>query len=290
MVNREAFKTVLSQLWRTTRRVLFKEVQEKLWLFEFADENDKRRVLEGRPWSFDKQLIVINEFQGGVSPSLMDFRYSPFWIQVHDMPLLCMTKGVGAKIGQSLGKLEDVDVAGDGVGWGRSLTIRVTIDITQPLDRGRALILEGKSHWVSFQYEKLPTFCYRCGRIVHDHLGCPKRQQQRFSDTEERQWGPWLRAEGGKKKELMASEGGVHRNYGREDVEQDGGRGQEVSNGAELGSPKNSTGGNIQLKSGGPTIVESTNKVGAEKGLEYGLDVSTDHEVSGPKKKGFVSS
>jgi hypothetical protein len=97
--------------------VLFKEVQEKLWLFEFADEDDKRRVLEGRPrWSFDKQIIVLNEFQGGVSPSQMDFRYSPFWIQVHDMPLLCMTKGVGTKIGQSLGKLEDVDVAGDGVG------------------------------------------------------------------------------------------------------------------------------------------------------------------------------
>ncbi|XP_059436518.1 uncharacterized protein LOC132169508 [Corylus avellana] len=115
-INKEAFKSVLSRLWRISSRVSFKEVLDKLWLFEFADKTDKRRVLVGRPWSFDRQILVLKEFEGRVPPSKMDLRSSPFWIQVHDMPLLCMTKGVGSKIGQSLGELEDVDVAGDYVG------------------------------------------------------------------------------------------------------------------------------------------------------------------------------
>jgi hypothetical protein len=46
----------------------------------------------------------------------MEFITSPFWIQVHDMPLICMTRGVGKKISDSLGVMEDIDIAGDGAG------------------------------------------------------------------------------------------------------------------------------------------------------------------------------
>jgi hypothetical protein len=45
----------------------------------------------------------------------MEFYHSPMWVQVHDMPLLCMNKSVGSKIRNSLGSLEDVDVAKDSV-------------------------------------------------------------------------------------------------------------------------------------------------------------------------------
>jgi hypothetical protein len=173
-VSKEVFKTVLSRLWRTVGRVVFKEVQDNMWLFEFTDREDKNRVMAGRPWSFDRQIIVLNDFDGKVPPSQMDFSHSPFWIQAHDMPLLCMTKGVGTKIGSSMGALHEVDVAGDGVGWGRCLRMRVTMDLTKPLDRGRALNFAGKSHWITFRYEKLPTFCYHCGRLVHGRQGCPE--------------------------------------------------------------------------------------------------------------------
>jgi hypothetical protein len=52
-VNKEAFRTVLSRIWRAVGPVVFIEVQDNIWLFEFAENNDKKRVLEGRPWSFD---------------------------------------------------------------------------------------------------------------------------------------------------------------------------------------------------------------------------------------------
>jgi hypothetical protein len=58
-----------------------------------------RRVLDGRPWSFDRQILVINEFDRSIPPSQMVFMHSPFWVQMHNMPLLCMTKGIREKIG-----------------------------------------------------------------------------------------------------------------------------------------------------------------------------------------------
>lgn len=117
-VNKEAFRSVLSRIWRLAGWVVFKELNDNLWLFEFTEVDDKRRVMEGRPWSFDRQALILNDFDGNTPLSLMQFNLAPIWVQVHDMPLLCMTRGVGVKIGESLGNLEAVDISGEGAGWG----------------------------------------------------------------------------------------------------------------------------------------------------------------------------
>jgi hypothetical protein len=46
---------------------------------------------------------------------------------------------------------------------------------TKPLERGKALNIGGKSHWVSFKYEKLPMFCFYYGRIVRGRQRCLER-------------------------------------------------------------------------------------------------------------------
>jgi hypothetical protein len=194
-VNQEAFKTIFSNIWRIVRSVKFKELKDNMWLVEFSDDGDKRRVLEGRPWSFDRQILVLNEFDGITPPSQLDFSHSPFWVQVHDMPLLYMNKNVGTKIGNSLGELQEVDVVGNKLGWGSYLRLRVSLDITKPLDHGRALKFAGKSSWMEFKYEKLPLFCFRCGCIVHGSKGCPVPPAVHIHDRDEtKQWGSWLRA------------------------------------------------------------------------------------------------
>lgn len=102
-IQQGAFKSVLSLLWRMEGRVTFKEVQDNLWLVEFSDGEDKIRVLEGRPWSFERQIFMLQDFDGQTPPSQMSFTHSPVLIQVHDMPLVCMTNSVGSKIGASIG-------------------------------------------------------------------------------------------------------------------------------------------------------------------------------------------
>lgn len=159
-VNKEAFKIVLTQLWRIVGIVIFKEVQENIWLFEFFDKDDKEHIMARRPWSFDKQILILNDLDGNAPPSQMQFTHSPFWVQVHDLPLICMNKTVGKKIEDFLGSLVEVDVAGDGMGWGHCLQIRVILDLRNPLERGRAIHLNGKCYWARFKYEKLPMFCF----------------------------------------------------------------------------------------------------------------------------------
>jgi hypothetical protein len=52
-VNKEAFISVFKKIWQTNGEVIFKEIQPNVWMFEFSQEEDKLKVLEGHPWYFD---------------------------------------------------------------------------------------------------------------------------------------------------------------------------------------------------------------------------------------------
>jgi hypothetical protein len=56
-----------------------------------------------------------------------------------------MNQVVGNQIGSTMGKVEDVAVAEDDVGWGRYLRVRVAINLFKPLERGRTLFISGNS-------------------------------------------------------------------------------------------------------------------------------------------------
>lgn len=73
-------------------------------------------VLNGRPWSFDKNLICIQDFSTTILPTRLVFTHEPFWIQLHGMPLAAMTLERGELIGSIVGKVLTIDVNEDGVG------------------------------------------------------------------------------------------------------------------------------------------------------------------------------
>ena len=109
---------------------------------------------------------------------------------------MCQTKTVGMSIGATLGEVEKVDANGSGFHLGSFLRIRVQMEITKPLCRGWKVRLgEHGMKWVEFKYERLPIFCHLCGMIDHDERDC--LQGFRSKETpmpEEKQFGPWLRA------------------------------------------------------------------------------------------------
>lgn len=49
----------------------------------------------------------------------------------------------------------------------KKIDVRVYLDLTKPLARGRTVTLMGGKFWVSFHYKKMPKICFSCGCIVH---------------------------------------------------------------------------------------------------------------------------
>jgi hypothetical protein len=80
-----------------------------------------------------------------------------------------------------------------GMAWREYLRVKIQMDITKPLPRGRKLNIEGKIVWVTFKYERLPKFCFHCGVLNHGKTGCAKKSELRHLKANP-QYGPWLRA------------------------------------------------------------------------------------------------
>ena len=90
-----------------------------------------------------------------------------------------------------------VETPKSGLTRGPFLHIRVDINITKPLMRGKMTHIEDVyKGWVFFKYERLPIFCYHCGILVHHDCECQKFKKGCLSSEEDDfQYGPWLRAQ-----------------------------------------------------------------------------------------------
>lgn len=193
---KDIIKLHLSRAWKPTSFVIFRVLGENLFLIGFEHDWDKARVMEGHLWTFNGHLVSLANFDGFTPPTQMDFDKVAFWVRIFNLPLACMSQEVGMQIGSSVGKVEEVDVAEDGVGWGEFLRVKILLDLSRPLSCGRMIDLKGKSMWVVFQYEKIPKYCFRSGIIKHGLKGCGRNAGRRLhvAEEEESQFVPWLRA------------------------------------------------------------------------------------------------
>lgn len=120
-----------------------------------------------------------------------------FWIQIHKLPVHCMTTEVRDSIGSSIGSLLQTTETEEKGNKGSYLRVRVRVDISKPLSKVRKIWLENRViGWAALKYEHLPNFCYRCGLVSHDNRDCEKWLGSKGTlRKEDQQYREWLRAE-----------------------------------------------------------------------------------------------
>ena len=67
--NVEALKRTLNQIWVISKRALLRSIENDFFVVQFACKRDKEKVLAGRPWSFDQNLVMLQEIEEDVQPS-----------------------------------------------------------------------------------------------------------------------------------------------------------------------------------------------------------------------------
>ncbi|KAK7849188.1 hypothetical protein CFP56_003381 [Quercus suber] len=194
-VNLESVARVLKSVWKTENNFEVSDLGENKVMFLFQTKDDMDRVLFLCPWSFDKYLLILHKLKYGEAVKDVKFDRTPFWVQVHGLPTMCQTKAVGMSIGATLGEVEKVDANETGFYLGSFLRIRVIVDVSMLLCQGRKIRLgEYGLKWVEFKYERLPIFCYLCGKIDHDKWDCLQGFRiKEMLKPDEKQFGSWLR-------------------------------------------------------------------------------------------------
>ena len=117
--------------------------------------------------------MIFERVLENVPISALPFKFTTFWVQIHDLPVHCMNPATRDSIGNSLGTvLQMTDFEEEG-GKGNYLCVRVHLEISKPLSRVWKIWSEGRLvGWVALKYEQLPNFCYWCGWVTHNKRDC----------------------------------------------------------------------------------------------------------------------
>uniref|UniRef100_A0A803N338 CCHC-type domain-containing protein n=1 Tax=Chenopodium quinoa TaxID=63459 RepID=A0A803N338_CHEQI len=190
--NAEAMKRVLKNLWRIDDNVAIRSVDTNLFVFQFFKTEDREKVLDGRPWGFDNQNLLLKEICADEQPSDVCFDTCPFWIRLLDVPFGKRTSRFAREVGDCIGECLEVDES-DPIGWEEYMRVKVLVNITKPLRRGLKVAMEsGVTKWIGLKYERLGDFCYFCGVIGHNDKDCVEKEKCDDELPLVFQYGPYL--------------------------------------------------------------------------------------------------
>ncbi|XP_065615766.1 uncharacterized protein LOC136061661 [Quercus suber] len=173
-VNVDAIAKTFTPLWRSRNGFQVRNLGNHMVLFAFDNMEEVEKVIQSEPWSFDKHLMILEKYDKNNSMEELQFKRTTFWVQVHGLPIKFMNVRAATKICEVLGTVLPSTNPHEYEG-GNFVRIRVSLDVTIPLCRGRLVSIgRDKEVWVSFKYERLPNICYWCGCFDHDDKDCEK--------------------------------------------------------------------------------------------------------------------
>ncbi|XP_042958084.1 uncharacterized protein At4g02000-like [Carya illinoinensis] len=190
--NRDAFKQTMRKVWNLVKGVKLCDLNTEFTLVEFEDTRDKIKVMREGPWSFNKHLVLLKEFDGRLQIGKIELVHAPFWVRLHDLLLMARNEYIRRLVGGVLGEVLEVDLDKGEMEWGEYMRVRVLINISKPLLRQKRMIVEeGVSCWVRFSYERLPDLSFHCEILGHTLKECEAIDANQV-DCQRLPYGPWL--------------------------------------------------------------------------------------------------
>ena len=117
-------------------------------------------------------LVMIKRYDYSIPVKDLVFDHVSLWVQVHDIPIKYLSREVVEKLYEATGEVNKKSSLME-VDRGNVMRIRLRVNITLPLCRGRIFTLDNRlKEWVSFKYERLPNVCYWCGQLNHFDGDC----------------------------------------------------------------------------------------------------------------------
>jgi len=119
----------------------FRILEIILFFLPLTIRKEVEKILSSEPWSFDKHLVVMQQYDKETPVSDVKFDKASFWVQLHGIPPQFMTMEAALKICNMVGEVAHLKEFNK-IDKGNFLRIKVKLDLSLPLCRGRLISLE----------------------------------------------------------------------------------------------------------------------------------------------------
>ncbi|CAL9005796.1 unnamed protein product, partial [Prunus brigantina] len=189
--HKEALFGTLKRIWHTREEFTAVSLDDPMrLLFSFKLDFDRKKVMRGSPWTFDRALLLLTSIDGEVDPMSVSVDSQSFWVRVRHIPLIFLTPTMGEKLGNFLAMFYMVDRGLNEDHLGSFMRIRVGLEINEPLKRcvTQRLSADEPAKQYEIQYERLSYFCLYCGCPNHVGSACSVKAS---GAIEVEQYGRW---------------------------------------------------------------------------------------------------
>lgn len=95
-------------------------------LCQFYHAIDVQRVLDGGPWTFGNQPLLVHRLKVGENPLKVSLYKIHFWLSIDNIPMGLFTERIGRMLGNFIGHFLEYDRL-------NFIRFKVELDVTKPL-------------------------------------------------------------------------------------------------------------------------------------------------------------
>lgn len=166
--NSQALINTLTKIWKSAKDLTVDTIDNNCFLFKLSGRGDIDRILEGRRWFFERHVLLLEEIGPAAQPRNMVLETTPFWLRLYDLPISAWRERIVQRLASRVGEVKQVHYSEVGEIGGRYARVQVELLVRKPLVRGvPSKSGDLKQVLISFKYERLQQFCYKCGCLGH---------------------------------------------------------------------------------------------------------------------------
>ncbi|CAN1852369.1 hypothetical protein LINPERHAP1_LOCUS40613 [Linum perenne] len=186
---RLAIQASLNNQWNCNGQLRVFDAGLGLYQVLFPTVEKRNSILKNQPWGLNSSILHLAEFRTPSTEIFEQLRFMKLWIKLAGVPIDCQSINFGRRMLGAIGEVNDVGLFELRNDEGVFIKGMVKMDLLSSfLGRRLAKINDGRSFWVYFQYERIPSICFRCGYLGHNQARCPATH----IPTNPESRGPWM--------------------------------------------------------------------------------------------------
>jgi hypothetical protein len=81
------FEQHMRNVWAPAQNIDFNHLEGNLFTVQCFCLGDWIKIKEGGPWMFRQNAVCVEDYDGLMSPNLIDLNHFETWVQIHKLPI-----------------------------------------------------------------------------------------------------------------------------------------------------------------------------------------------------------